>query len=99
MTLEEAMKLTQVELIDIQKAGCVVIKMIESVPGSYLAEVGKTAKKWAEELGVNVLILPHNMDVNVISHELVKQPLQSQILESLQERIKMLNDRISALES
>lgn len=71
LTLEEILKKTDLNILDIQRAGCVVFHMPAECQGEVASQFIDKLKGWAEQLGVNILVLPKEVQISAIPRESV----------------------------
>lgn len=95
-SLVEVLQLSQVELLDVQKAGAVIVKVPETSEEIFI-EVCQKITAWGQSLGINVITLPMEMKVEIIPHDLVTKPIAYSIIEKLEEKVSELEKKVKEL--
>jgi hypothetical protein len=98
MRFEEVMKSCGVDLLKIQEAGCVVFRYPAKLNSQEVAILSSQAKEWGKDIGVNVLVIPEELQIEIIPHILVTKPEIYKQVEIMRDVIMQMGDRIIALE-
>jgi len=84
----EYFKKSNLTLLDIQRAGCVVFHMPEHLDEETCALFTQKLKDWAKNIRINVLILPHDIKVSAIPKEVLIPSTIHHRVDSLERQLK-----------
>jgi len=90
--IDEFFKNSKLNILDIQRAGCVVFHIPENADVEVSQAFTEKLKSWAQSIGVNVLVLPSNVQVSAIPREVLTDSSFHVRLELLEKKMKSLTN-------
>ena len=90
--IDEFFKNSKLNILDIQRAGCVVFHVPDEANAEVVGAFTEKLKIWAKSIGVNVLILPSSIQVSAIPREVLTDSSFHARLDMLERQIKSVTN-------
>jgi hypothetical protein len=94
-TLEDILKNSELKIVDVQRAGCVVFHIPAEFNGEVASQFIGKLKGWAEQLGVNILILPKEVQISAIPREAVSESQIHSRVDALEKQVDAIINNLS----